>query len=257
MIPHHYETVYVTSHKGPCRTGAFSPDGALVATGSVDSSIKILDVERMIAKSNPQDPGHDQQLMERSTDSHPVIRTLYDHIEEVSCLAFHPREPFLASGSHDMTIKLFDYSKPSVKRAFKSVQEAAVVRALAFHPIGDYMIVGTQHPTIRLYHLPTFQSFVSPNTNDQHKGAITSLAYAKSSALYASSSKDGDIRVWDTVSSRCVSTFPRAHEGFEVCSVSFSRNGKVKEIYILAKHPKLNPLFFSYSTFSAVARTQW
>src|SRR5699024_5508419 len=124
MIPHQYETVYVTSHKGPCRTGAFSPDGALVATGSVDSSIKILDVERMIAKSNPHDASHDPQLMERTNDTHPVIRTLYDHIEEVSCLAFHPQEQFLASGSHDMTIKLFDYSKPSVKRACKSVQEA-------------------------------------------------------------------------------------------------------------------------------------
>ena len=54
MLPSHYETVYVTSHKGQCRVGAFSSDGQLVATGSVDASIKILDVERMIAKSNPQ-----------------------------------------------------------------------------------------------------------------------------------------------------------------------------------------------------------
>ena len=37
-----YETAYVTSHKAQCRSGAFSPDGQLVATGSVDASIKVL-----------------------------------------------------------------------------------------------------------------------------------------------------------------------------------------------------------------------
>lgn len=36
-----YETAYVTSHKANCRAGAFSFDGQLVATGSVDSSIKV------------------------------------------------------------------------------------------------------------------------------------------------------------------------------------------------------------------------
>ena len=41
--------------------------------------------------------------------SHPVIRTLYDHVEEVTCLRFHPREPLLASGSRDYTVKIFDY----------------------------------------------------------------------------------------------------------------------------------------------------
>ena len=35
-----YETAYVTSHKGSCRAGAFSSDGMLCATGSMDASIK-------------------------------------------------------------------------------------------------------------------------------------------------------------------------------------------------------------------------
>ncbi len=70
-----YETAYVTSHKGNCRAGAFSADGMLCATGSTDASIKILDVERMLAKSNMDTPG------KNSEQGHPVIRTLYDHID--------------------------------------------------------------------------------------------------------------------------------------------------------------------------------
>ena len=38
------------------------------------------------------------------------------------------------------------------------------------------------------------------------------------------------IQVWDGVSSQCVATFQQAHEGIEVCSVQFTRNGK----YILS-----------------------
>jgi len=40
--PSLYETVYVTSHKGACNAGAFSPDGQLIATGSSDASIKVI-----------------------------------------------------------------------------------------------------------------------------------------------------------------------------------------------------------------------
>lgn len=40
--PAMYETAYVTSHKDKCRAAAFSMDGSLVATGSVDASIKVL-----------------------------------------------------------------------------------------------------------------------------------------------------------------------------------------------------------------------
>ena len=35
-----YETAYVPSHKGSCRAGAFTTDGLLCATGSMDASIK-------------------------------------------------------------------------------------------------------------------------------------------------------------------------------------------------------------------------
>ena len=71
-----------------CHSGAFSPDGNLVATGSVDASIKILDVDRMLAKSDPDAVEiHPDAIM-----GHPVIRTLYDHLDEITCLEFHPKE---------------------------------------------------------------------------------------------------------------------------------------------------------------------
>lgn len=221
-----YETCYVTSHKAQCRAGTFSRDGQLVATGSADASIKILDVDRMLAKSAMPPEVAAQESAQQNMETHPVIRTLYDHIEEVTCLEFHPREQILASGSRDYTVKFFDYSKPSVKRAYKTVHEAEMVRCLAFHPSGDFILVGTLHPTLRLYDVNTAQCFVSCIPSDQHKGAINAVRYNNTGKLYVSASKDGDLKLWDGVSNKCVCTFPQAHDGNEVCSVVFSRNGK-------------------------------
>lgn len=53
----------------------------------------------------------------------------------------------IASGSNDCTIKFFDYSKPSVKRSYRVIQEVASVKTLMFHPSGDYVLIGTEQPT--------------------------------------------------------------------------------------------------------------
>jgi len=219
--PATYETAYVTSHKGNCRSGAFSPDGQLCATGSVDASIKILDVERMLAKSNPDGRGGGMDQT-----GHPVIRTLYDHLEEVTVLEFHPKEPILASGSNDFTIKFFDYSKASAKKAFKTITDAAPITCMSFHPTGDYLISGTTTPVIRLYDVNTTQCFVSSVAHHQHTSDITSLNWSNDGKQFCSGSADGSIKIWDGVSNRCIGTFIQAHEGAPVCSVTFSRNGK-------------------------------
>ncbi|CAG9767917.1 unnamed protein product [Ceutorhynchus assimilis] len=218
-----YETAYVTSHKGNCRAGCFSADGQLIATGSVDASIKILDVDRMLAKSAPDEMDPSRAVEQQG---HPVIRTLYDHMEEVTCLEFHPKEPILCSGSKDQTIKLFDISKASVKKAFKTITESEPVRCFSFHPSGNHLIVATNHPVIRMYDVNTLQCYVCPFPNQQHSETVTCLKWSPDAKYFASCSRDGAIKLWDGVSNRCINTFAKAHDGYEVCSVVFSRNGK-------------------------------
>lgn len=221
-----YETCYVTAHKGPCRTAVFHPTGQLIATGSQDSSIKVLDVERMLSKSATPTDALVVETPQQQMENHPVIRTLYDHNGEVTCLDFHPFEPILASGSDDFSIRFFEYSKPSVKKAFKSVQEASELTKIAFHPSGDYLLAGTKHPTIRLYDVNTFQCFVGSNPQDQHKGKILGLSWSPNANMFASCSSDGSIKIWDGVSHKCTNTFNKAHDTNVVCSVEFSRNSK-------------------------------
>uniref|UniRef100_A0A8I4A1Y7 Cleavage stimulation factor subunit 1 n=2 Tax=Callithrix jacchus TaxID=9483 RepID=A0A8I4A1Y7_CALJA len=228
-----YETCYVTSHKGPCHVDTYSRDGQLIATGSVDASIKILDTERILAKSAMPIEVMMNETAQQNMENRPVIRTLCDHVDEVTCLAFHPTEQILASGSRDYTLKLFDYSKPSAKRAFKYIQEAEMLRSISFHPSGDFILVGTQHPTLRLYDINTFQCFVSCNPQDQYTDAICSVNYNSRANMYITGSKDGCIKLWDQscdVSNRCITTFEKVHDGAEVWSAIFFKNSK----YILS-----------------------
>jgi len=217
-----YETCYVTSHKAPCRAAAFSSNGLYIATGSVDTSIKVLDVERMLAKStSPADLSVDSQQ-----GDHPVIRTLYDHSDEVTCLDFHPTQQIIVSGSRDYTVKVFDYSKSSAKRSSKCINEVAQIRSIALNPTGEYLLVGTQHHVLRLYDLETSSCFVSANPNDQHKAAINSIAFSPRGNLFTSGSQDGCIKIWDGRSCKNIRTYQTAHGGDPVSSVRFSRNGK-------------------------------
>lgn len=102
-----------------------------------------------------------------------------------------------------------------------------MVRCLAFHPTGDYLVVGTDHNVLRVYDINTAQCFVSPVPAQQHNSGITCVKYATNAKVFATGSLDGSIKIWDAVSNRCVNTFEKAHDGAEVCSVNFTRNGKV------------------------------
>ncbi|PIO72481.1 WD domain, G-beta repeat protein [Teladorsagia circumcincta] len=154
------------------------------------------------------------EISENGPDAnHPVIRTLYDHLDEVTVVTFHPREQILVSGSTDKTVKLFDFSKTAVKRAMKTLSEVFPVRALSFHPGGEFLLVTTDHPTIRLYNVETAQCFVCSAPGDQHKDVVMDVNYSDNARLYVTGSKDGDVKVWDGISNRCVETFSRAHDG--------------------------------------------
>lgn len=230
-----YESLYITSHKAPTLAGAFSWDGQLAASGSADTTIRVYDVDRM---SNKKSNSYS------AMDNNPILMTLYDHIDQVRALEFHPKVSVLVSASSDCTVKFFDYSKTNIKRAYHVIQEVAVCRCLAFHPSGDYMLVGTDHQTLRLYDVNTTQCFVSANARDQHSREISSVHYTPDARMYCSSSEDGSIKVWDGVSNRCTSTYANAHDGAPVCTVQFSKSSK----YILSSGRDGSAVLWEVST---------
>ena len=56
-------------------------------------------------------------------------------------MEFHPTQPILASGSRDCTVKLFDYSKVSAKKASRTICDAAHIETISFHPNGTKQLI--------------------------------------------------------------------------------------------------------------------
>ncbi|KAH9722261.1 cleavage stimulation factor subunit 50 [Citrus sinensis] len=169
------------------RCARFSPDGRFIATGSADTSIKLF--------------------------------------EPINDLDFHPQNTVLISGGKDHTIKFFDFSKATAKRAFRVIQDTHNVRSVSFHPSGDFLLAGTDHPIAHLYDVNTFQCYLSANVPEiSVNGAINQVRYSSTGGMYVTASKDGAIRLWDGVSANCVRSIVGAHGTAEATSANFTKD---------------------------------
>lgn len=80
---------------------------------------------------------------------------------------------------------------------------------------------------VRLYDVQTCRCYVSAVPEDQHLSAVNMVRWSPNGTAFVTAGMDGSFKIWDGVSCRCVNTFEAAHDGAPVCSVVFSRNGKV------------------------------
>ncbi|MBA0604514.1 hypothetical protein Godav_017169 [Gossypium davidsonii] len=211
-----HETRHLSEHKNIARCARFSPDGKFVATGSADTSIKLFEISKI-----------KQMMLPDSKEGpvRPVIRTFYDHVQPINDLDFHPQSTVLISGAKDNTIKFFDFSKATAKRAFRVIQDTHNVRSVSFHPSGDFLLAGTDHPIAHLYDVNTFQCYLSANTPEIGvNGAINQVRYSSTGGMYVTASKDGAIRLWDGVSANCVRAIADAHGTAEATSACFTKD---------------------------------
>ncbi|XP_049848290.1 cleavage stimulation factor subunit 1-like [Schistocerca gregaria] len=215
-----YHTRFIATHKFACRCAAFSPDGRYSATGSQDTSIKLLDVSKI---KDAQVNRLEEE--DGNTNVRAVIRTFYGHTQSVNDLDFHPSRPLLASASRDCTIKFFDLQS-SNKRAKRDLKDSHNVRSVKFHPSGEYLLAGTEHTFLHLYCCQTQQCYVARQQSGHHQKAINQVNINADGQIFASCSKDGTVKLWDGRNLTCTSTLEKAHEGREVYSIQFSKNDK-------------------------------
>ncbi|KAF8005749.1 hypothetical protein BT93_K0126 [Corymbia citriodora subsp. variegata] len=211
-----HETRHLSDHKNVARCARFSIDGRFFATGSADTSIKLFEVSKI-----------KQMMLPDSTDGaiRAVIRTFYDHTHPINDLDFHPQNTVLISAAKDNTVRFFDYSKATAKRAFRVIQDTHNVRSVAFHPSGDFLLAGTDHPIPHLYDVNTFQCYLSASVPEfAVNAAINQVRYSSTGGMYVTASKDGAIRFWDGVSANCVRSIVSAHGAAEVTSANFTRD---------------------------------
>ncbi|QRV87012.1 WD40 repeat protein [Ceratobasidium sp. AG-Ba] len=189
----------LTGHTTRVWSVAYSPDGAYIASGSQDKTIRMWDAH------TGQQVGH----------------PLTGHTYQVNSVAYSPDGAYIASGSHDDTIRMWDaHTGQQVGHPLTGHTDS--VWSVAYSPDGAYIASGSSDRTIRMWDAQTGKQVGHPLTG--HISSVWSVAYSPDGAYIASGSSDNTIRMWDAHTGQQVG-HPLTGHTDPVDSVAYSPDG--------------------------------
>ena len=148
----------------------YSPDGALLAAGLYDGSIRLYD-----------------------SGSGRLIREFRKHVDGVNSVAFTPDGKQLVSGSLDDTIIVWDTDDGSVVRQL--ADHTGDVLSVAISRDGALLASAGKDLSVRVWDI---NSFTASHVLSGHQQVVETVAFSPDATRVASASWDGTVRVWNT-----------------------------------------------------------
>ena len=140
------------------------------------------------------------------------------HRDSINSVVFSNDGRYIASGSADKTIKLWDTSTGEQIQTFAHKSN---IESVAFSPDGHSLASGSFDNTIKLWDIKTGNCL---DTFIGHSGAVFSVKYSPDSQQLATGSDDSTIKLWDINSAKCINTL-KGHSK-RVNSVAYSPDNK-------------------------------
>lgn len=147
------------------------------------------------------------------------LKTLRSHSDSVYAVRFSPNGKFLASGSAEGIINLWDISSSQKISTLSGHTDA--VTSLAMSPDGEVIASGGADAAIKLWHLSTCQE---RQTLIGHVSSVLSLAVSPDSQTLVSGSADRTIKLWNLSTGQLIQTL-QGHNQSVLC-VTLSPDGQ-------------------------------
>jgi eukaryotic-like serine/threonine-protein kinase len=240
--------IVLTGHTSAVMCAAFSPDNAILATGSHDQTVRLWDVSghKPVATLTNGFPvgslafspdgrtlivggskfynlvGGRAGLQFWDVPSQQATGTIAGDPSDIVQVAWSDHTPLLATGHKDGPVSLWDAQTRRLLHRFES-QFATSVLSLAFSPTEPLLAAGDYGGNIALYNTSAMD--MAPPPMKAHSGRVMSLAFSPDGRTLASAGEGGGLKLWQ-VATRQVALTLKGHVG-AVVAVAFSRDGNL------------------------------
>jgi WD40 repeat protein len=162
---------------------AFSPDERWLATGGGDPVLRNWNLEQMDPE---QRFGQAQQPQELS-----------GHTAFIGALAYSPDGRWLASGSGDGTVRVWEANRFGATGDVLELVHGDRVNAVTFSPDGAWLAAGTENGLNWLWYLEAPDPEAGQIPLPDHEGAVLAVAFSADGRWLATGSADNTARLWD------------------------------------------------------------
>jgi len=223
----------------PAVSVVFSPDNRILASGNLDGTIKLWDVETgkeiktlqghtdvvLSVKFSPDGKilasgGGDNTIRLWNIEVGREYATLKGHSGFVYCVDFNSTGTILASASEDRTIKLWNAITNNEIKTLHGHDNSVV--SIDFSPDDKILISGSDDTTVKLWSVLEGNEMM---TLHGHTDIVYSVNFHPEGSIIASGSNDTTIKLWNITTGEEIKTL-RGHSGF-VSGVNFSPDGKI------------------------------
>jgi len=146
-------------------------------------------------------------------------KTLEGHTNNVSVISYGPNGKYLASGSSDNTIKIWNTKTGEVVLTFK--KHESPVFSIDWSPDGKSIVSGSTNGTIKIWHAETGKEIL---TFVGHTKNVAAVAFSSDGEYIVSGSWDKTIKTWNAKTGNEIKTFS-GHTN-NVSAVAFSPDGE-------------------------------
>ncbi|CAA7408083.1 unnamed protein product [Spirodela intermedia] len=214
---------FINTHNG-LNCSAVSHDGALVAGGFSDSSLKVWDMSKIgqqagsINTQGENEPSLNGHVL--GSDERKQPYTLFQgHAGPVYAASFSPRGDYILSSSSDATIRLWSNKLNANLVCYKGHNYP--VWDVQFSPVGHYFASSSHDRTARIWSMDRIQPL---RIMAGHLSDVDCVQWHPNCNYIATGSSDKTVRLWDVHSGECVRIFI-GHRSM-VLSLAMSPDGR-------------------------------